>query len=46
MHKIPKKLIQQIVSTLALAIHPNKSYLEVNQLIQEINSLEEIKENA
>jgi len=44
MKKISEELLQQVLNTIALSIHPNQSYLQINQLVQKLNKLETIEE--
>lgn len=44
MKKIPEELLQQVLTTIALASHPTQSYLQVNQLVSKLSKLEEVKE--
>jgi hypothetical protein len=46
MKKISEELLQQVLNTIALATHPNQSYLQVNQLVSKLSKLEEIKEEV
>lgn len=46
MKKIPKELLEQVLQVIALAIHPNQNYIQINQLIKKLNELEEIKEEV
>jgi hypothetical protein len=42
MKKISEELLQQVLNTIVLSIHPNKSYFEINKLIQKISNLEQV----
>lgn len=43
MKKISEELLQQVLNTIALSVHPSQSYLQINQLVQNLSQLEEIK---
>jgi hypothetical protein len=44
MYKIPKNLLEEVIQVIALATHPNKTYMQINQLISKLNQLENIEE--
>jgi hypothetical protein len=44
MKKISEELLQQVLQTIALSIHPNQTYLQMNQLVSKLNQLENIEE--
>lgn len=46
MKKISQETVNQIINTIVLAIHPHKSFIEINKLVEMLSQLEEIKQEV
>lgn len=44
MYKIPKNLLEEALTKITVGIHPNYSYLQINQLIQKLSNLQPYEE--